>query len=301
MHQLTSEQISDAASELGLSPAFLEKELFAVQALQVISNMETYSVQPIFTGGTSLSTAHNLIERFSEDIDFKLVDRNYKGVSHDRVCAFCKELKEKLTSNGFTLKEEKEIKSFKFLKQDYSYNTAYEESDYIRPHLQIEISGEGDLRIPPTNVCVNSLIKRTFDIGLGNVNFNCVAPVEIASDKISSLTWRVLDERITSEPQMMRHLYDLWSLKDEISKHQRHFKDYSRDTIIKDIRSRTKNYNNTSPLVFDHLSTASQKLKSTPIFNECFTSHVLPGLYGEKIEFSSLTEYFDELVKIFKN
>lgn len=68
--------IGATATVRGLDPSLVEKDYWAVEALRavqggfdVIVGEETMHVQPIFKGGTSLSKAFGLIERFSEDID----------------------------------------------------------------------------------------------------------------------------------------------------------------------------------------------------------------------------------------
>lgn len=64
------------ADTRGLDPSLVEKDYWAVEALRAVHNgfdvaaeTGTVHVQPIFKGGTSLSKAFGLIERFSEDVD----------------------------------------------------------------------------------------------------------------------------------------------------------------------------------------------------------------------------------------
>jgi predicted nucleotidyltransferase component of viral defense system len=54
----------------GLTEQFVEKDYYVTEALRIIAN--TWQDRIIFKGGTSLSKAWNLIERFSEDIDLYL-------------------------------------------------------------------------------------------------------------------------------------------------------------------------------------------------------------------------------------
>jgi hypothetical protein len=69
-------RVSAAATSRGLDPALVEKDYWAVQTLRAVANgieipigKEQVRIQPIFKGGTSLSKAFGLIERFSEDVD----------------------------------------------------------------------------------------------------------------------------------------------------------------------------------------------------------------------------------------
>jgi hypothetical protein len=71
-----SRLVAATAEDLGLDPSLIEKDYWAVEALRAVRQGFTVPidgsdvhVQPIFKGGTSLSKAHGLIERFSEDVD----------------------------------------------------------------------------------------------------------------------------------------------------------------------------------------------------------------------------------------
>jgi predicted nucleotidyltransferase component of viral defense system len=65
--------IDEVALEMGIDQAFVEKDWYVVQLIREISGAELLGAQVIFTGGTALSKAHRLLQRFSEDIDFRLV------------------------------------------------------------------------------------------------------------------------------------------------------------------------------------------------------------------------------------
>ena len=68
----------------GLTPlpaAALEKDLLVTEILQRIQQLDTGEIKLVFCGGTSLSKAHGLIERMSEDIDFKVIVPEVPGVS----------------------------------------------------------------------------------------------------------------------------------------------------------------------------------------------------------------------------
>jgi predicted nucleotidyltransferase component of viral defense system len=61
------------ALELGIDPAFVEKDWYVVQLIRVLMATDLFGAQLIFTGGTALAKAHRLLQRFSGDIDFRLV------------------------------------------------------------------------------------------------------------------------------------------------------------------------------------------------------------------------------------
>lgn len=60
------------ASEMGLSEAIIEKDLWVCYLLNYLFHRSEFAGSIIFKGGTSLSKAYRIIERFSEDIDLIL-------------------------------------------------------------------------------------------------------------------------------------------------------------------------------------------------------------------------------------
>ena len=70
-YDLISGVIGDGLTEL--AEAVIEKDLLLTEVLRTVAAMETDGIALIFCGGTCLSKAHRLIDRMSEDVDFKLV------------------------------------------------------------------------------------------------------------------------------------------------------------------------------------------------------------------------------------
>jgi len=60
------------AAEMRLEPAIVEKDYWVCYLLDYLFNRSEYKDSIIFKGGTSLSKAFGLIERFSEDVDLIL-------------------------------------------------------------------------------------------------------------------------------------------------------------------------------------------------------------------------------------
>lgn len=65
-------RIELVSSETGLSEAIVEKDLWVCYLLDYLFNRSEFKDSIIFKGGTSLSKAYGLIERFSEDVDLIL-------------------------------------------------------------------------------------------------------------------------------------------------------------------------------------------------------------------------------------
>ena len=62
----------NTAEKKGIHPAIIEKDFWVCLALKYLFESSKWKDKLIFKGGTSLSKAHHIIERFSEDIDLIL-------------------------------------------------------------------------------------------------------------------------------------------------------------------------------------------------------------------------------------
>ena len=69
--------ITEASRISGISAKAIEKDWWVMQTLAIIFDMKV-AEHLIFKGGTSLSKAWKLIERFSEDVDLA-IDRTFFG------------------------------------------------------------------------------------------------------------------------------------------------------------------------------------------------------------------------------
>ena len=77
------EAFGQAAAELGIAKAIVEKDFWVCWSLQHLFALPSFGDHLIFKGGTSLSKAYDVIHRFSEDVDLSL-DRAQLGFSGDR-------------------------------------------------------------------------------------------------------------------------------------------------------------------------------------------------------------------------
>lgn len=73
---------AEAARGRGLSPVIIEKDFWVCWALKQVTELTPVGPNLIFKGGTSLSKAFGIIQRFSEDIDLS-IQRAYLGFTGD--------------------------------------------------------------------------------------------------------------------------------------------------------------------------------------------------------------------------
>jgi predicted nucleotidyltransferase component of viral defense system len=208
--------IVEVALELGIDPAFVEKDWFVVQVIREIVNTDLFGAQLIFTGGTALSKAHCLIQRFSEDIDFRLILPQQPLLSRSGrrklLSAIRDRLREVVTihfpSDVVKWKARDENHFFSF---DVDYPSVVDPSAALRPHLQIEFA-ESTLSLPPLLRPVSSLIAELRKADPEIPAVTCIDPVENAVDKVSALVWRVPDrvrQPEDDDPDLARHIHDL--------------------------------------------------------------------------------------------
>jgi hypothetical protein len=165
----------DISNKTGMPPFAVEKDWWVTQALTTIYEMEI-GQSLVFKGGTSLSKAWKLIQRFSEDVDLA-IDRTFLGFEGDlskkqrtelrkkagiyTTGVFCKELEAKFIAKGFH-EVSFEVMPVEDSDQDpriilIHYPNLFETPDYLLPRVQIEV-GCRSLREPYTIKRFGSLV-----------------------------------------------------------------------------------------------------------------------------------------------
>jgi predicted nucleotidyltransferase component of viral defense system len=212
--------IVEVALELGIDPAFVEKDWYVVQMIREIIGTDLFGAQLIFTGGTALSKAHRLIQRFSEDIDFRLILPQQPPLSRSGRRKLLSAIRDRLRETIIMLfpldavkwKSRDENHFFSF---DIDYPSVVDSSATLRPHLQIEFT-ESTFSLLPLHRSVSSLIAELTKVNPEIPVVACIDPVENAVDKISALLWRVPDrvrQPKDDDPDLARHIHDLAALQ----------------------------------------------------------------------------------------
>ena len=211
--------------ERGIDPAFFEKDWYAVQVLKALAAISYHGITTIFTGGTSLSKGHGLLERFSEDLDFRARFETDPPPDKTRKRAFRNGIIDTLKNvEGVTLDEDAIVIDGLGFKLFLSYPNHFDSHDGLRPNLQIEFSYTQPRLVADTKAITSFVAEYKGEES--ETNILCLSPVEIAADKFSSLTWRILKRDRSSEkddPSMIRHLHDLCALHEIIKNNQELF------------------------------------------------------------------------------
>ncbi len=214
------EIIEEVAQIKGISEAFIEKDWFVTQIIKIISNIAFEDYNIVFTGGTALSKAQGLIQRFSEDIDFKVIAPSLEQFSKTKqskiLSTFKKEIILKLRNN-FEINEEQITANNgnKFVAIEINYPTFFSRAEALRPHILLELN-VAEVLLSPINLPVSSMINQVAKRQAEIRNIDCINPVENAADKLSAITWRIAERVRGSEgdsPDIVRHIHDLAILK----------------------------------------------------------------------------------------
>lgn len=217
----------------GMAPYAVEKDWWVVQTLAIIFEMEI-GKHLVFKGGTSLSKAWNLIERFSEDIDLA-IDRRFLGFSGDLskskrtrlrqktneyiTKTFYPALQEKFKEKGFT-DVRFNIEDATSRDQDpriieIYYPNVIPSPGYIQPRVLVEI-GCRSLREPFSNQEFSTLVDEYYpesDFKEDPISVPTVDPKRTFLEKIFLLheEFQRAPEKMRTE-RLSRHLYDVYQL-----------------------------------------------------------------------------------------
>ncbi|MHC1728702.1 MAG: nucleotidyl transferase AbiEii/AbiGii toxin family protein [Syntrophobacteraceae bacterium] len=195
----------------------VEKDWYVVHAIRAISALNYAGMEPVFSGGTSLSKGWGLIKRFSEDVDFKVtMPRGESGAQERKQrSAFREQVLSALGAVGFILITVKKGNESRFFSADLSYHSHFEAGPGLRPYIRIEMSFLKPV-LKPINRSIQSMIAQ-FEKKLPEVSsFPCIDPIETAADKLSALAWRVCTRKrgaVGDDPTIVRHLHDLGALE----------------------------------------------------------------------------------------
>lgn len=212
----------EAAKIKRMKESFVEKDWLVTQVISTIQRINQDGFEIVFSGGTALSKAHNMLFRFSEDVDFRVLCapelRTRKNLS-----AFKHAVLDALRADGFAI-DDAHVKARdenRFFAIDLEYETAFPREDALRPHIQIEMTAR-DIQLPhlvlPVSSFLNELAKQPPEVAA----IGCIDPVESAADKLSAIAWRIPD-RVRGDqyddPSIVRHIHDLAMLKDRALAH----------------------------------------------------------------------------------
>ncbi|MDR1584175.1 MAG: nucleotidyl transferase AbiEii/AbiGii toxin family protein [Prevotellaceae bacterium] len=211
----------------------IEKDWWVVQTLRLITQLDIAG-HIVFKGGTSLSKAWKLIDRFSEDIDLA-IDREFFGFSGDisrTQIGKLKDVSNKYLSNDFLLLLKKALDNAGMgdvrlsvvdqkdpdddpVKIEVVYSTVTEYAAYVMPRVLLEIGSRS--QIEPSSLCsFCSMIGQEFPqqpFADKDIQIRCVNPERTFLEKLFLLH----EEHQRPRNRMKikgksRHFYDIYRI-----------------------------------------------------------------------------------------
>lgn len=292
------EEITEIALELGVAPSFIEKDWYAVQVLTLISSISEAGFAPVFSGGTSLSKGYGLIQRFSEDIDFKIKSDVMPSRAERR--RFRQKIIDLIDGvDGLKVDDMVSHDGGSFFGLDITYPQTHGLDQSLRPNLKLEMKFQ-NVPLPTERRNIFSFVTQ-FKEDLPECAIECVSPIETAADKFSALIWRVRTKDRAqaqgsrdNDPTIIRHLHDLCALE-KLALGDDNFINAVQQAHSDD-RGRGGQVDVALP---DAATEALNKLKTDPIYQEEYGQFVDAMSYApddERIGFKSALAAFSRLV-----
>lgn len=232
--------IEELREETSFDASFFEKDWYTTQLLHTLAEIQDPRFQLVFSGRTSLSKGYQLIQRFSEDIDFKVVETQ-PGLTRTDRREFRRKIAEAINSlapdlilsntERFTRKE-----GTSFFNGEISYRPHFQLQSSLRDCIQLELNFRQPTLAPSIRQ-LSSIVTQFTKDPPEVAAFHCVSLAETAADKIGALSWRVVGIAPTDpeyDPRLIRHLYDLHYLSPKVINDPA-WLDLTLDTVTKDI------------------------------------------------------------------
>ncbi|WP_421497802.1 nucleotidyl transferase AbiEii/AbiGii toxin family protein [Flavobacterium columnare] len=317
------EILNQVNSQTGLPTDAIEKDWWVTITLKAIFSSK-FAQHLVFKGGTSLSKAYNLIERFSEDIDLS-IDRTMLGFEGELSKTQIKKLRK--TSGNFIVGEFKEeliseLEKLGVNKENYNlifddeiddtsdphrieleYNSIVEPGEYIPQRVIIELGARALLE-PNEQKTIQSIIGQIYPeqaFTIQQFEVIVVVPTKTFLEKIMLLHEEFLKptENIRHY-RMSRHLYDIEKLMDH---------DYGKEAIKNKelfetlVQHRSKytpirgiSYDLHTPQTINFIPPA----EVTELWKKDYQAMQEFMIYGETLEFEELIGKLKNLNEIFR-
>ena len=222
--QLASSPIEEGG--LGINEVFLEKDYWICRSLKQLSRSKAVDVA-VFKGGTSLSKAHNLGDRFSEDIDIAIL--NDRNLPENQTKKIIHEITKVMSQGLVEVLKPDTRKYSKYRKVYYEYPKVTENNQIVSVNsgqILLEVVSFAN-PYPYHKVFIKSFITEYLEksgridviekFNLGAFEINVLDKTRTATEKIVSLVRHSLaDDYITQLKSKIRHFYDLYFLWKDI-------------------------------------------------------------------------------------
>ena len=200
-----------------LAEAVIEKDLLITEVLRTVVAVDSDGIQLVFCGGTCLSKAHGLIERMSEDIDFKLVlPQGLSRSARSRLLSqFKKRLAAVLVDAGFAVPANEIIARDEnsYVSLNLHYESRFAPVASLRPEIKVELNARPPV-LPTSPLPIASMLDVLIQAPRTDFHVECIGVEETLAEKVLSFLRRTAEaragrNRADYDDRLVRHLYDV--------------------------------------------------------------------------------------------
>lgn len=296
--------LGEVAGALAVDEAFIEKDWYVVQAIRILLTVASEYFVPIFSGGTCLVKAHHIINRFSEDIDFKLklseaFEAKSRGQKKTTLSNFKNAVADAWKKAGFEILEVRGLNENAFIIIKMQYPTVLSNGAAhasLRPHILAELSARPP-RLPPLGRSIRTFVP-VAQRGSEVPELQCIDPLETGADKLSAFAWRaILRDRAheNDDPTIVRHLHDLAVLEPVLSKDDR-FPSLLLDTMNDDNDRGQGQLKDVEPI--ERLRLMNEKLATDGQYKSEYEQFVGGMTFAGDVETPSFDEAVQALIRL---
>lgn len=197
----------------------IEKDILVADAVRAVCAAgRERGAQIIFAGGTSLSQAQQVIQRMSEDADFRIVlplDVISQNQRRNFLSAIKTDILNAMEQAGFPLEGELKARNGNaYIMGNFGYASAFAQSEALRPNIKLEITAFDPVSQVvnlPLRTILDRVLDRPVDVTLPAVPV--VSIEDTLADKVVGYLRRTAADRAgcgrgNYDDRLVRHIYD---------------------------------------------------------------------------------------------
>jgi len=292
--------IIEAAKQVNLSEFIVEKDYWVTYLLKNLVKSE-FSNEFVFKGGTCLSKAYNLIERFSEDIDLLMLETDKtqsKTQKEKRLVALREYIDslECLNCDKANSKRAQLYAAFKFIFPTVSTNI----TDSVGKEILLEPGYRGGTVPEIQKKTITSYVEKLVDDKLEGYDtkpfeINVLSAERIFVEKVFALKEIYDKDNGETLQKKTRHYYDIYKLL-QTNEVQALLNNKTKlESIVADINEISYKYYGLEPVVWDDLINHIALKPDEALFNKLKLGYKNDkALYYNQIE-------FEEIISALKN
>lgn len=295
MNQI-SEQEFEIINNLDLSgissvpSSAFEKDIHITKVLRILAFLNLGDWRMIFCGGTSLSKAHEVVNRMSEDIDIQLVTAENMSLSQKRrQLSLAKTvIQSHLNASGYMIETTKAVNNNTHFSFNVAYRAKFDRALSLRNEIKIEMI-EKEEPLSTQRQQIRNLYQRFVSDDSEVFEFESVSVEQTVSEKVVAFLRRSISVN-NWDPRLVRHLYDVHQIASTLKLGDEVFKQF--DRAIEFDRSRYRKVDKEfkrKPINF--LAKSLENLEKQR-FAEDYSRFAEDLVFGDSPSYEEVTESF---------